>query len=563
MSRMVLSMLALVVPLGGLGMVAGSANRDVKPVAVLAVAGYEQAMQDVAMIGRLTDNPNLGDGVEAIGLLLTRGQGIPGLDKERPCGAVALTNGSKMAGYVFLPVDDAGTLLDAVGHLTKVEPVGDGVHKLQTDDGPLFVAEKSPGWLIASKHRRVIALADGDPSPIIDGLTPEYDVAFRVFAQNIPEHHRRGALAKIHADHQRDSAQRPGESEHEYLIRKTVGDELVGLITTTVEDVDQITLGWSLDHEAEDASLELSLTAVPGSPTAEALAEMEPIRSRFSGFAPREAALSMQWAGPMPSHKREAITAMLKTIRPQLKDQIALEHEQQGKSGEETRVAQQLVADVVDVIEQTARADDVDGGAAVLLRSDAATVVMGAQVVDVEKLEDWARKITAFAKAEHPELDQLIRLDADRADDVRFHTIMLPIDEDEENREALVRLVGEQIEVAVGVGDEALYLAAGRDALAVLKQAIADSASAAGDVVEPMRVSLGVRPVVDFVAQFGDTEEERVKATAVGELLDQIDDDARLELIAEAKDDGLTYRFHVSPGVLKLLGRLYVSPHLD
>ena len=80
----------------------------------------------------------------------------------------------------------------------------------------------------------------------------------------------------------------------------------------------------------------------------------------------------------------------------------------------------------------------------------------------------------------------------------------------------MVELIGETLEVVVGIGKDSLYVAAGRDAMNKLKQAIESSAAEATTPVPPMQFSLsGALPLAKFFAAVG-KEAERPKAAIGG-----------------------------------------------
>lgn len=80
-----------------------AAPGDLKPVAVLSLGTYDKWMANLAFVGKLSDNPDLPKGVEAIVKLATRSRGLAALDKTRPCGAIVFTNGAKWPAAASSP----------------------------------------------------------------------------------------------------------------------------------------------------------------------------------------------------------------------------------------------------------------------------------------------------------------------------------------------------------------------------------------------------------------------------------------------------------------------------
>ena len=95
-----LSLLALVILACSWSLWAASARslQDFKPIAVATVSSYDEIKGDVAFLGKISENPYLADGLEAMLNLMTNSQGLAGLDKSRPSGLVVETNGRELLG---------------------------------------------------------------------------------------------------------------------------------------------------------------------------------------------------------------------------------------------------------------------------------------------------------------------------------------------------------------------------------------------------------------------------------------------------------------------------------
>ena len=63
-----------------------------------------------------------------------------------------------------------------------------------------------------------------------------------------------------------------------------------------------------------------------------------------------------------------------------------------------------------------------------------------------------------------------MKLDAEKSHSINFHVISIPIPENSEDAEKAIQLVGEKLDIVIGVGKEYAYLAAGRDAVGDLEE---------------------------------------------------------------------------------------------
>ena len=95
--------------------VPASASAEMKPVVVVSFAGYDALVADLNFIGELSETPQLAQSLEGILALVTRAQGLVGLDKSKPIGAaLSLSESGQPQVVAFVPVSDSEKLLDAL-----------------------------------------------------------------------------------------------------------------------------------------------------------------------------------------------------------------------------------------------------------------------------------------------------------------------------------------------------------------------------------------------------------------------------------------------------------------
>ena len=269
-----------------------------------------------------------------------------------------------------------------------------------------------------------------------------------------------------------------------------------------------------------------------------------------------EAPLSGNWVGPIPPAK----IAMLETILDAAREQAMRDIEQEKKSDKEKEAAKRVVGQVIDQLTATVKAGRLDGGFTVLLKPDAATLVAGGVVADGRDVDAMLKDLYKAVEAENPLVSRWVEFDAEQYEGVRLHTISLPIPEDAKNREKTVALIGETLEIVVGTGKNSLYVAAGRDPMTALTQAIAGSADeAARTTVPPVRMSLAIEPLARFVAAMGE-EKDRPKAAWVAEQLQDYLGKDHVRLVIMPIERGAKYRLIVEEGVLEVVGGLSTMP---
>src|SRR5690242_19277467 len=102
-----------------------------KPVFVVSIAGYSEQLSNIDFFAALGGQPNASQQLEGMLQMFTRGQGLKGLDKSKPWGIAAMTDGSSQQLLAFLPVTSAKELTDTLAMFTgPAQDEGDGILKL-------------------------------------------------------------------------------------------------------------------------------------------------------------------------------------------------------------------------------------------------------------------------------------------------------------------------------------------------------------------------------------------------------------------------------------------------
>jgi hypothetical protein len=524
-----------------------------KPVAVVSLAGYDAFMGDVNYMAKLANNPELGTGLEGIIKLFTKNQGLAGLDKTRPWGAVLFAAGDNVTGYGFLPVTDLTQLGDALeGIIGKPEDVGGGVHKIQGKrhgDKPVFVKE-GKGWAFFADAADKLVNLPENPAALLGGLEKQYQVAFRLNAADVPEQHRQKLIDEIKKGAERDSAKHFNESDAEHALRVKITGEVVKYLETVINDLQDVTLGWNLDSEAGKAYLEASVVGKPGTQLAKSMQYPNDSHSRFAGFGAADAAIVGDINGRLPPLKAELLEDVFDSIN---KNAIA-EVEKNEHDAAKAEAIKQLVGKLFPLLHDTIANGRIDKGFAAVVKPDAVTVLAGGALVNNGRIDEMLKIVLQEVKREHPDkaaaIDSWVKLGAEKMGDITFNTISIPIPPEAGDRNKVVSLIGDTLEVVIGSSKDSVYIAAGREPLAALKKAIEQSAAAVSKSVPPVEISVSLTKVADFIAAVGKPH-EKPRAAKFAALLKQTPNEDHAVLRAQFIENGVKYRIEVETGVLK------------
>ncbi len=278
MKKFLLSLAAV-----GLALVAAArtpAQDDNKPLLVLSLPSVEALIKDIGYLGGVAGREGIERTVEDA--LKERAGGLKGLDRAKPIGLAVTTDGAGVQFLGFVPASDADGLLALLPFGT--EDAGDGVKRIVAPLPVTLNLKSKGGWLFLSNQASTLEKLPDDPIKLLDGIEKQYDIGVRVFMQNIPPAVKFVVNASIQAGMKRGLRKGADESEEDFARREEVVKTSIDSIIKTINELDKITLGWSVDAAAKKLVMEGAATAKAGSDTAKRYAAQGDLRSAFGGF---------------------------------------------------------------------------------------------------------------------------------------------------------------------------------------------------------------------------------------------------------------------------------------
>lgn len=541
MRKMLLSMFAVAVVLG---FAAVSSAQQMKPVATVSFCGYDELMNNIGMFGRLGDNPNVGQGLEFMLQMMTQGKGLAGLDKAKPWAGVLLADElGNTAFYAYLPVTELKQLGDTIQALQPERIKLDGdVYEIGAGPTPLFAKQKG-NWAVIGQAKETLDKAPADPLKLLGDMPKNYDLAVRLSVKNTPKQFREQFLAQVKAGIELGNARQPDETDEQYEFRIGAAEQGFQQLAAAVNELEDVMLGWNVDPSADTTYIDFEATAQSGTKLADQFATMKPGKSKFAGFLMPKAALSANWVGTMSdadvARAKNNLTAFHKTMIANLEDQ--------GLSKEETKLATKLLNDIRDFLLKTVETKKSDGGLAVLLDPESATLVAGAAVADGGKLEKVVEQLIADVKNSDPDAAEKIQFNADNHQGIRFHKLSIPTPDP-----AMTPFVGDELEVVLGISDERVYLAAGRDAAGKLKMVIDQSKAAEDKDVPPAKISISAAAFAKFLAAAGNGNSDS-RIGMLSAALAAAGDKDHVLITATPIERGVRLRLELEEGLLKAL----------
>jgi hypothetical protein len=138
-----------------------------------------------------------------------------------------------------------------------------------------------------------------------------------------------------------------------------------------------------------------------------------------------------------------------------------------------------------------------------------------------------------------------------RHKDVTFHTMQAPVPEDEEEAR---QLFGETLDLAVGIGQKAVYFAAGRDSLDAVKKVIDDSAANPNKPTAPMEMSVSLGQIMNAAKGFAD-EDDKPQVEMIASMLEnEANGRDHVRIVSQPIENGIRTRVEAEEGVLRAIG---------
>ncbi|NLY00022.1 MAG: hypothetical protein GXY83_28320 [Rhodopirellula sp.] len=515
-----------------------------KPVIALAFSGYDEILGDLRFM-----NPQLAMMVEGAVDNFTDSKGLEGLDKSRPWGFLVRTDGQEFPMHAFLPVTDLKKLLAALEPaIGEPGDAGEGVYEFETESRVLY-AKQVGDWAFVTTTAEGLDDVPQNPAKALGDLPKDFDLGLQVTVKNVPPFFRQMILGMMQMGAQQGLPRQSDESPEDQQLRQKAFEQAMKQFSGMLDELDAFVLGIQIDEKAGLGALEYRMTAIEGSDLAEQMKQTGDLKTDYAGFLMPDAAVTFGSAAEIAQSDIEQVKTQLQTAKANAIEELS----KQKLSDEELELAKKLVDELMGVLQKTIEGGKFDVAASAKIAPDQLTGAAGARVVEPERVEEVLKALAKQLIEDEPRAADAIKLDAESFQDVRFHTFAVPLEE-LENAKGLEKLVGDRLNVVVGVGKQSLYVAAGRDAVAALKQAIEKSKAGSDKPAAPLQLQLALTPIVKTIGSVAEEEQVRSNAEMIAQMLEGSENKDHITVTATSIPQGTKTRVELEQGVLKILG---------
>jgi hypothetical protein len=536
-------------------LLADEPSGKMKTVAVVAIAPYEQLISDVNFLGTLAGNPQLGQMLEGGLALFTQGKGPEALDKKKPWGVIAQTDGVDLQPVYCLPVKNTDDLVAiAVGFGAQLSEREDDIKVLALPNEQTLYVKPGDGWAFVSKIPAALDNLPAEPQETFAKLLTEYDVAANLSMANVPEGIRQLVIGAMQAGMQQQLNQNEDETDEDFEKRKATAETQMEQVVQMINEIDTVSFGLSIDAQQQRTFLDFSYLVKPDTKLSKQLVAYKDTKTNFAGFYQPDAAatatMAMQADPKLIEEDIDQFNAGMRQMRAQfdkaVDDNVANEEEVR-------EIIKTAADDWFDALEATMKAGRLDMGAALHLGPDSLTLVAGAHAKEPKKFEDGLKKMEEAAKKHEDAKVPGIRWNDSEHAGVTFHTVSVPLSEE---LDAPRKFLGEKADIAIGIGPEAIYLAVGHKNLEAVKKAIDASASEPEKAVPPFELAVSLAPVMEVAAAHAEDDMQRKILETVADMLkNEAQGRDHIRMVGNVVPNGLRYRIEAEEGVLRGLGK--------
>ena len=446
-----------------------------EPTVVVRVQSLDTVLRNVKLLVSLAGREEAAEQIEALVKAKVGAKGLEGIDPKRPVGAY-LRFGKELeeiSGAVLIPIQDEKAFLGLLENLNLQATKGkDDIYTVQTNKNfDLYLR-------FANKYAYVSAINTEnlkgknllDPAKVLAGKATSA-ISASVRLDQIPDAAKFLALAGLEENLQKeiDKAQPKPETETEKALRVAVIRQMGTAVSDVIKEGQRLAFDVGINEQTRDFSIEMSLSATPGTALAKAVQNVGQTQSLFGGFLKKDAAFEglAHVILPEPVQKNLA-KAIDEGVQKSLADIQDAAKKQQAKQ-------------LIDALMPSLRQGELDAYFGMTGPVGKHFTLLGAvKLKDGDKLGATVRDLITDAMKTMPEAEKAkIHLDAEKVGDVTVHRFEVP--KDPKTQKVLDDLPGDN-NLYVAFRKDALFLAIGKESLPTLKQALGASTTAASPV---------------------------------------------------------------------------------
>lgn len=527
-----------------------------KTLAVVAGAPYDSLLKDIDFIGSLIGQPQISQLIEMQLAFFTQQ-----LDRTKPWGVIVQTDGMQFLGTACLPISKPEELLavaPAMGATVEDVAGQEGVKQIRLPNERSFYVKSSGGWSFIAQSLDSLDRLPRDPEAALGRLVSEYDIAANVSVKNVPQMYRGLLVSAMQSGMQQSLQREEGESDEKFEERRELAEAQMKQVVELIDEIDTLTFGWAIDSEAQKTFLDFTYAFTPGGKMATQLDAMEEPQTNFGGFYQPSAVATLttsqkvdmskvdqEWYKSQQAQSRQMMATWREQFLKNVKEKLEISDE------EAVAAIESAVNDIFDAAVATLESGQMDIGTSLDVKPGSIKLIGGAFFLEPTKIES-ALKTLSSASGDLKYISA-IEMNAAQHDDINFHKLTVNVPEDQQEARDVL---GETVEIAVGLGPKAVYLGLGPDYQSALEQAIDASASEPNKRVPMFELAVSLGPIMETIAAQAEEGNQRELAQSIASMLqNEAQGRDHIRMTGQNVKNGLRYRLEAEEGALRAFGQ--------
>ena len=134
------------------------------------------------------------------------------------------------------------------------------VYRVRNSQFTVYIRERGR-WAFVSADPKSPAVLPDDPSTLLAGLDRDYGLAIRVAIRSVPAEHRAEFIAKLGQAIRTRFVPDILKDTEQFLIRGMLTEGALAMLASAVDELEHITLGWSVRRDPPRVVLDLDVQA--------------------------------------------------------------------------------------------------------------------------------------------------------------------------------------------------------------------------------------------------------------------------------------------------------------
>lgn len=467
---------------------------------------------------------------------------LPGVDPERPWGFTVLTDGVNIVPLGFLPITDLEAFVEYAKKYNgdRVQETEDGLYELNLTDTETFFIKLEGDWgYFGQGPHNLVDLPN--PEKLLGDLPSKYDMGVRINLQEVPAFLRDMIL---------DSSDRLGDlSPIDGLENLTamLGDDPGEALSIMLTELDQVTIGGSINAETKDLTFDVHIVPVEGSGAAKEFAALPEATSRFGSLINDDSAVMMHFT---VESLTDGMKDLAKTTISDYQQQViaAIEANEQVATDREREIFGELLTNFTEIATASIDSGSVDMAMRMTGASPKFTLVGGTKIANREPVDAMIRRIGELAVGD-PGFES-VSLEVAEQDGVAIHAFKFAgsVGEGSSTGAGLIEpLFGDSRQMHVAVGEDAFFFAFGPNGLEDLKTAMQVEEKS----VPPMEFVIELKAFFDLLGRSaGDSQELKLIMGVLQMQMATVDSHAKMTL--SQSSDGMLLHGESKEGIIKI-----------